>query len=214
MNFEWDCYLFDADGTLVDTRDLIFECFKFSLRDRKLINPLTRANLDHMIGIPYRTQLEYYLGRLTDLQYAEIRDEHIVHQDQLAYDYISLCPGVKETLEFLKQKGKKLGIVTSRSRVSLFPFFKHLGIYEYFDLYVTPHETDKHKPEPEPVLKALELFGVDQKDAVFVGDAVFDIESGARAGVKTVFVNWSPVDLSLGAFMPDFRIDDMRELIF
>jgi pyrophosphatase PpaX len=211
---EWDCYLFDADGTLVDTRDMIFECFKYSLRNRKLVKPLTRQNLDHMIGITYRTQLEYYLGKLTDHQYKEIRDEHIIHQQQIAYDYISLCPGVYEALESLKSKGKKLGIVTSRSRESLFPFFEHLGIKHFFEYYITPHETDKHKPEPEPVLKALELFNSEKKDTVFVGDAVFDIESGKRAGVDTVFVNWSPVDLTLGAFMPDFRVDDMRELLF
>lgn len=213
-NKNWDYYLFDADGTLVDTRDLIFECFTYSLKDRDLLHPLTRENLDFMIGIPYRKQLEFYLGPLSEEKYHEIRNEHIKHQEGIYLDYISLFPGVIETLEFLKSKNKKLAIVTSRSRATLFPFFKELGIYKYFDLYVTPQETEKHKPDPEPVLKTLELLAAEKKASVFIGDAVFDIESGARAGVETIFVNWSPVDLNLSKFSPDFRIDDMRDLIF
>lgn len=79
-------------------------------------------------------------------------------------------------------------------------------------MLVTPEDTEKHKPDAEPALKAMALLGADPTTTVFTGDAHYDICSGASAGVDTVFVNWSHIERSSLPIQPTWAIDSLREL--
>jgi pyrophosphatase PpaX len=83
---------------------------------------------------------------------------------------------------------------------------------KYFDVLVTPEDTGRHKPHAEPVLKAMALLGAEKTRTVFTGDALFDICSGADAGIDTVFVTWSHSSLAALPIPPTWIIDSMREL--
>lgn len=208
---DYDYYLFDADGTLFDTAELIYQCFVQTARkfadkeiDRKLV-------LDH-IGLPLRQQLEVYLGSLTEEQVQQIRDFHMGYQLSIYRDYLRLYPTVREGLDRLKSAGKQLAIVTSRMPDTLTIYLRHTGIAEFFDTLVTPPLTQKHKPDPAPALKALALMGGSAERALFIGDAIFDIACGARAGMDTAFVAWSHNSVESLATKPTYVLEDVRHL--
>jgi pyrophosphatase PpaX len=205
-------YLFDADGTLIDTTELIYQCFlntfkKFGNRE------VSRSDVVKNIGLTLRSQMEVYFGPLTDERFAEMAGEHMKYQLSIYPRYLKLFPTVLEGLTLLRDRGRRFGIVTSRRRQTLELFLKKTGIFDFFEVLVTPENTKKHKPEPEPVLAALSLFKIADKSVVLmVGDSEFDIECGSRAGVDTAFVNWSHSDSMSFGHKPTHMIDDFIQL--
>ncbi|MBN1648475.1 MAG: HAD-IA family hydrolase [Spirochaetales bacterium] len=213
---EYDTYLFDADGTLWDSADLIVASHQYTVRtfgDRRMgENEVTAHHIKKMMGLPLRYQMELYFGPLSDDEYEEIYAVFRKHQEQIYRDYLKLFPGVAETLAALKKAGKKIAIVTSRKMQSLRCYTNELGIDSYFDTFITPGETQKHKPDAEPVLEALRQLASAPERTVFIGDALYDIQSGSSAGVDTVFVNWSYTRAADLETQPDYCIDRMNEL--
>jgi pyrophosphatase PpaX len=187
---EYSYYLFDADGTLIDTTELIYRCFVFTCK--KFANrEISRDEVVKNIGLTLRRQMEVYFGPLTEERFSEMAGEHMKYQVSIYPEFLRLFPTVLESLRLLRSKGKHCGIVTSRRMETLSLYLKKTGINEYFEVLVTPENTKKHKPEPEPVLEAMSLFKVkDKSGVVMVGDSEFDIECGNRAGVDTAFINW------------------------
>ena len=98
---------------------------------------------------------------------------------------VQLYPKVGETLEKLRSKGIKLGLVTSRDRLSLMEIMDNLGITGYFNAIVAQEDVIEHKPEPEPVKKGLAILGVNPFGACMSGDTVGDILCAKRAGIRT-----------------------------
>ncbi len=205
----YDTYLFDADGTLFDTVDLICRCFDYIL-EKYSGQSLPRAQIMAGIGSPLVTQIVTHLG--PDLDYDIILEDYLQYQMQEMKGNVRLFPGVDATLAALQKTGRKLAVVTSRKRFSLEVLLQATDTSKYFDVLVTPEDTERHKPDPEPALKAMALLGAARDKTVFVGDAHFDISSGASAGVDTVFVNWSHFDPSTLPIPPTWIIESMQDL--
>ena len=208
---KYNNYLFDLDGTLIDTTEMIYQCFVNTLNVFE-IEGYTRENIISKIGKPLRWQMEIFFGSMSDKEYQEILDVLLKYQFKIYRNYLKLFSGVSEVLRILKDNGKKLGIVTSRKRVSAQMFSEEMGIYKYFDVFITPEDTKNHKPDKEPILEAIHLLGGDT-NSVFVGDAVFDIQSGYSAGIDTVFVRLSHTDIKNLKINPTFIINDMKDLL-
>jgi pyrophosphatase PpaX len=205
----YDSYLFDADGTLFDTVDLICKCFQY-VAEKYANKTIDRTTIINSIGLPLKSQLVTHLGPGFDQ--GPILDAYLQYQLGIMADSIKVFPHVAETLELLKSAGKKLAIVTSRRRFSLEKILHDTDTAGYFDILVTPEDTTRHKPDAEPALKAMSLLGAEKNGTVFIGDAVYDICSGASAGIDTVFVNWSHAALSSLPVPPTWAIDSLREL--
>jgi len=205
----YDAYLFDADGTLFDTVDLICTCFQY-VAEKYVGKTMDRGIIINGIGLPLKSQLIAHLG--PDLEHDQILDDYLQYQLSIMEDSISPFPHVSETLEILKSEGKKLAVVTSRRRFSLGKILHFTDTAKYFDVLVTPEDTTRHKPDAEPALKAMSLLGADKASTVFTGDALYDICSGTSAGIDTVFVNWSHAELSSLAVSPTWTIDSLQEL--
>lgn len=205
----YDFYLFDADGTLYDTVDLICTCFTYIAEKYTGAAP-DRDTIIAGIGSPLKDQINEHLGA----QYStdSVLQDYLNYQLSILEDEVSLFPGVTETLEALKAAGKKLAIVTSRRRFSLDVILQSTDTARFFDLLVTPEDTTYHKPHPEPALKAMSLLGAEKNTTVFTGDALFDICSGADAGIDTIFVNWSRSAVHSLPVPPTWTIDRMQEL--
>lgn len=155
---EYTYYLFDFDGTLADTTRLIVHCFHEMLKNYGIT--VTDQDIIQKIGMPLIPQLELFMGTIPPEQHQQKMREYQAIQFKIFKDWITLFPGVENTLTELKKMGKKLAVVTSRSQNGLDLFIDHLNIRGLFDLFITPEITKKHKPSPEPALKALELLGV------------------------------------------------------
>ncbi len=205
----YDSYLFDADGTLFDTVDLICDCFQY-VAEKYTGQSMDRNTIIEGIGSPLRSQLIIHLG--TELDHDLILDDYLQYQLSIMEDRITPFPYVTETLEALRNAGKKLAVVTSRRRLSLEKILHSTDTLKYFDVLVTPEDTTRHKPDAEPALKAMSLLGADKTATVFTGDAHYDICSGASAGIDTVFVNWSHAQSSSLPVPPTWTIDSLQEL--
>jgi len=210
---DYNYYLFDADGTLFDTTEMIYRCFEHSFRHFKL--EMVSADMVYSnIGLPLQKQLEIYTGSVNNPPFEEYKNVHMTYQLSIYKDFIRLFPQVDETLRALKECGKRCAVVSSRLKDSLMLFLEETDILNYFDIVMSPEGTVLHKPHPEPALKVLEMFGCkDPAAGLFVGDASFDIECGARAGMDTAFVEWSRCSVESLPIKPTYVIKDMKELL-
>ncbi len=206
----YSTYLFDADGTLFDTADLVVRCFQYVAR-KHCSQELSREDILSGYGLPLKGQLLERLGQ--DVNVDLMLDDFISYQLKILDENVSLFPGVSETLETLKSQGKKLAIVTSRKRYTTGRMLELTGIQQFFDTVVNPEDTLLHKPEAEPALLALKRLDANSGDSLFIGDSQFDIFCGQRAGMDTAFVNWSHMDVNDLPVQPTWQLDNMQDLL-
>jgi len=206
----YNTYLFDADGTLFDTADLVCNCFQYVAQKYTSIS-LARQAILSGYGLPLKGQLIKQLG--DDLDIDEVLEDFISYQMQILEDNIRPFPGVLRTLKTLKQAGKKLAIVTSRKRYSMNRILEITDTAQYFDTLVNPEDTTLHKPNAEPALLAISRLGSDKANTVFIGDSQYDILSGNAAGIDTVIVGWSHMDPDTLPVQPTWKIDHMENLV-
>jgi pyrophosphatase PpaX len=122
---------------------------------------------------------------------------------------------MESALAELKRQGRTLGIVTAKRRVTVELAFEHVPFGHLFDVVVGGDETERHKPDPEPVLLGLERLGARPEEAAYVGDSPFDIAAGNAAGVFTVAVTWGGIHgrERLEPQHPDAIVDTAEELL-
>jgi pyrophosphatase PpaX len=208
----YNYFLFDADGTLIDTLDLIVSCFENTL---KVFShpPVSPDFIKKYVGLPLRAQMEVYMGKLTDGEYQKMAEVHMAYQIAMHKRHLRLFPGIREGLDMLKRAGRRCAVVTSRRRASLETYLEETGIIDFFDVLITPENTEKHKPDGEPALAAMKAMSAVKGESIFIGDASFDIECASNAGIDSAFVSWSSSDPSEIPVKPTFVINDMRELV-
>lgn len=210
---EYDAYLFDADGTILDTRELIYH--SFLAIEKELGFPLpSRDRIQETVGLPFDRQLRLVVGGGHDEAFYErAAAAYRAHMMDSYQADLKAFPGAKEVLARLHGAGKKLAVVSSRRLNSLERFLESTGLLGFFELLVTPESTSEHKPHPAPALLAMEKLAAAPDKTVFVGDATFDIECGKAAGTDAVLVSWGGMDPSEWAVQPDAVVDDFYELL-
>jgi pyrophosphatase PpaX len=206
-------YLFDAGGTIIDTREMIYRSFvRMGEVMEAKIPP--RDFIEATIGLPVTVQVPLILGEgKGEEYYAMARKAYGDHMMANYRELLDTFPGVREGLAKLAANGKKLAVVTSRRRQSLDIFLGALDLSRYFSLMVTPEDTARSKPDPDPALLAMQLLGSHPKETVFIGDAEFDIRCGRAAGIDTVLVAWGGMDSSAWPVRPDFTARHFSDLL-
>lgn len=201
--------LFDFDGTLLDTNELILKSFQHIYKEL-LDKDVTMEEV-----IPFYGEV---LSDTLDREYGERGKEALETYRAFQYSnfekYINLFENVEETLEILKEKRYKIGIVTSRLCSSTKRGLKYFGLEKYFEVIVGSDTVKNHKPDPEPAFMALEKLDSKPEEAILIGDSPFDVLCAKNAGITSVAVSWSvhPRD-KYAKHEPDYIIDDMKELI-
>jgi pyrophosphatase PpaX len=140
---------------------------------------------------------------------ATYREYNLTHHDEMvtAYD------GVVDAVKNLRERGKTLGLVTSKFRSGAFRGLKKVGLEDAFHVVVGADEVANPKPHPEPVLTALSRLSARAAETVFIGDSRHDMECGRAAGVKTAAVLWGPFGRSdLEDLRPDYWLEHPRDL--
>ncbi len=202
--------LFDLDGTLIDSTDLILNSFNYVLKTY-LKKEVPEDRIRSLFGRPLHYQMALFGG---EKQADELVKRYREHNLASHKEYLKPIDGAKETLEILKKRGYKLGLVTSKKEDAARLGMQICQIETYFDVFVFSDDVKIHKPEPEPVLCALRKLNLRPQEAVYVGDSTYDIICGQRAGVKTVGVGYTPVGReALLAVKPDHWIEDIKELL-
>ena len=179
--------LFDLDGTLVDTLELLVGSARHAFTNRAGRSP-TDAEWRAGIGTPLARQLAPYAADDADLAalVAGYRGYQGEHHDRLT----TLYPGVRETVALLARGGHPLGVVTSKADVVAHRTLRHVGLAEAMPVVVGADSSTRHKPDPEPVHAALERLGYAPGEALFVGDSPYDVLAGRAAGAIAVGATW------------------------
>lgn len=179
--------LFDLDGTLVDSIELIVAAAMNAFASRPGPSP-SEAQIRSTIGRPLPTTFGPWLVSDDDLPFliSRYREYQLEHHDRLtnAYD------GIPEAVAALDAAGHRMGIVTSKVGFMAERALVHTGLARYMRCIIASDTTTRHKPDPEPALVALERLGVRPEETVFVGDSPYDMQAARAAGVRAVGVSW------------------------
>jgi pyrophosphatase PpaX len=206
--------LFDLDGTLIDSIELILASARYAFdgfAGRAPTDEEWRAG----IGRPLQTVLREYAPDDAEAQrlFARYREYQLEHHDRLVRAYA----GVVDTLRGFAESGHPMALVTSKSDWMAVKALVHVGLDQLISVVVGCDTCVNHKPHPEPVERALSLLGVAPSNAVFVGDSPHDVQSGLAAGVVTVGVTWGAFDRhelqEAGADVVIDRIDELPEIL-
>ncbi|MEI2399625.1 pyrophosphatase PpaX [Paenibacillus phytohabitans] len=204
-----ECVLFDLDGTIVNTNELIISSFMHALKENNL-PALTREEIIPHMGNTLQQQMSAFSG-LQDTSVLELsyRSYNYAHHDELIRSF----PHVNETMEGLLSRGIKLGIVTTKIRPTTLKALEMFDLLKYMETIVTVNDVSQAKPHPEPVLTAVSNLGVDPARTLMVGDSAVDIQSAKAAGVRVAAVAWSlKGEEMLRKYNPDYIIHDMKDL--
>ena len=202
--------LFDLDGTLLDTIELLLSSVRHAFRDRTGRVPTTEAWIAG-IGTPLTTQMRVYATDENDLAalIEGYRDYQRAHHDRLTRVY----EGVIETVATLPARGHPMAIVTSKANDIATRSLAFVGLDRFINVLVGYDSTTSHKPNPAPVAHALAALGVAPAEAVFVGDSPHDMLAGNAAGVTTVGALWGPFSrAALMTAAPRYTLDRIRDL--
>ena len=204
-----ECVLFDLDGTIVDTNELIINSFMHALKQNDL-TALTREQIIPHMGTTLQQQMRVFSG-LEDVSGLEqsYRSYNYEHHDSLIRPF----QHVNETMEELRRRGIKMGIVTTKIRPTTIKALEMFDLLQYMDTIVTVDDVTEPKPHPEPVLTAVRNLGVDLRKTLMVGDSAVDIQSAKAAGVYVAGVAWSlKGEETLRKYEPDYIIHDMKDI--
>ena len=181
--------LFDLDGTLIDSIELILESYRHTMRVHRGDCPPDQLFLDGL-GTPLRVQLKQFCADDAELETMidTYRAWNLAHHDRM----VTVYPGALDSVRALKAAGARLGIVTSKNLRGLLRGLTLGGFDGLFDTLVTCDSLPESKPDPAPVRFALRELDAAAAGALFVGDSPHDIAAGNAAGVATAACLWGP----------------------
>ncbi|MDT3427358.1 pyrophosphatase PpaX [Paenibacillus forsythiae] len=204
-----ECVLFDLDGTIVNTNELIISSFMYALEQHSQ-PAITREQMIPHMGTSLPDQLKAFTN-LEDVSAMEASYRHyqVEHHDELIQSF----PNVNEALEELRSRGIKLGVVTTKIRPTTIRALEMFDLLQYMDTIITLNDVTQLKPHPEPVLTAVSKLGASPEKTLMVGDSGVDIQAAKAAGVLAAGVAWSlKGESTLRKYNPDFILQDMTDL--
>lgn len=202
--------LFDFDGTLLNTNELIIATFQHVL-DRHFPGKYNEESILPFLGPPLIDTFTKVLPEKAEQLTAEYREWNVAHHDSYARPF----PGVKEMLYALKERGIHMALVSTKRRDVIEQGIRLLDLRDdLFEALVAIDDVKNAKPDPEPLQLAMERIGANPETTIMVGDNHHDIEGGHNAGVRTVAVSWSAKGIDfLKQFHPTYIADTMEDIV-
>jgi pyrophosphatase PpaX len=194
--------LFDFDGTLIDTNDLIKLTLNETAREY-LQRSLTTDELNSILGKPLEEQMKC----LSSKHWFSMLEFYKLFYRSRKEEMTKEFPQIRIMLQKLKELGCKNAIVSAKGISGIQHGLELFDYNKYIDFVVSAYDVENNKPHPEPALKALAHFRAERKEVLLVGDSPYDILCGKNAGIKTVLVDWTifPKSQPIG-LKPDYVI--------
>jgi pyrophosphatase PpaX len=200
--------LFDLDGTVIDSGAIILASMRHAA-ETVVGGDWEDAELMKAVGGP---GLEEQMVALDPDRVDELVQVYRAHNEPL-HDTLECCVGMEDVLATLSDRGHRLGIVTAKRRLTVDLAFARLPIEHLFETVVGGDETAKHKPDPAPLLLALDRLGARPQDAAYVGDSPFDMQAAKAAGLFAIGVSWGRIHTAEKLADADVVIHSAEELL-
>jgi pyrophosphatase PpaX len=180
--------LFDLDGTVIDSGAIILASMRHAAKEVLGAEPPDELLMSAVGGPGLEAQMRALSPDLAD----ELVRVYRAHNEPL-HDGIVSFAGIDDVLVRLKDEGRRLGIVTAKRRETVELAFARVPLGHLFETVVGGDETERHKPDPEPLLLAAERLGVDADQCAYVGDSPFDIRAAKAASMHAIAVTWGGI---------------------
>ncbi|HZG73182.1 MAG TPA: pyrophosphatase PpaX [Chondromyces sp.] len=201
--------LFDLDGTLINTNELIISSFLHTL-NHYYPEKYKREDVYPFMGPTLEETFSKMNPDRTEEMMAHYRKFNHENHDALVTEF----EGVFETIRTLKENNYKLAIVSTKLNDTIHKGLKLTHLDQFFDVVIGLDDVEHAKPHPEPLFKALEALGSKPEEAIMIGDNYHDIEGGKNAGTLTAGVAWSLKGKDfLMKYEPDFMLETMPDLL-
>lgn len=204
--------LFDLDGTLLDTYDMILTSMRYTINE---VEGQHRSDEELMayVGTPLLDQMLHFTSG-NHARAEELVDIYRAYNDAIHDENIHAFPGTKEALAALAQAGCRMGVVTSKRHWLANRGLELCGLDSFFEFLVGSDDWPEHKPAPGPILHGCELLNVAPTQCIYIGDSPFDIQAANAAGCRSVAALWgmfSPEELA--AHNPDLTCRSLQEFV-
>ncbi|MGA7161009.1 MAG: HAD-IA family hydrolase [Bacteroidota bacterium] len=202
------CIVFDMDGTLTQTHQLIFDSFNH-IAEKYINKRLTPEEIVALFGPPEEEAVQNMIGAQ---HIKSAMDEYYHFYQERHNDLAWLYPGIKEVLDFVKQKGIIVALFTGKGRRTTEITLHEFGIEQYFDLVVTGDDVDHFKPSGDGIRKIMQNYSLQADEVLMVGDAVADVKAARECGVRIASVVWDSYSLNMVVQSEaDFLFHDVQE---
>jgi pyrophosphatase PpaX len=203
------CVIFDIDGTLAETNELIFASFNHIFQ-KYLHKPFRQEEITALFGPTEEVVIERLVGRENASRaIADFFDYYRRNFSSSA----KLHEGMVDILEYLARRKVLLAVFTGKGSRSTELTLEGLGIRRYFDMVVSGDDVKAHKPSAEGILRVLQKFGLKNDEVLMIGDAVSDVRAAHEAGVPIAAVLWDSYGReNVLAMKTDYLFHDVREL--
>ncbi len=202
--------LFDFDGTVIDSGAIIIASMRHATKT-VLGRDIPDEELGRAVG---GSGLIEQMRLLAPDRVDELVTCYRAHNEPLHAE-LAECAGMTAALTRLKDEGRRLGVVTAKRRETVRLAFSYLPLEHFFDVVVGSDDTERHKPDPQPLRHALSLLDASADGSVYVGDSPFDIRAAKGAGMHSIAVTWGGIHPRerLEAERPDAVVDSAEELL-
>ena len=202
--------LLDLDGTVIDSGAIILASMRHATREVLGVEPPDEELMAAVGGPGLEAQMRAFAPDRVD----ELVTVYRAHNEPL-HNKLACCAGMEDVLVQLKEEGRRLGIVTAKRRATVDLAFANVPVGHLFETVVGGDETERHKPDPEPLLLAAQRMNVNPDDCAYVGDSPFDIRAAKAARMHAVAVTWGGIHAreALAREEPDAIVDAAEELL-
>jgi pyrophosphatase PpaX len=205
---KYSTILFDLDGTLIDTNELILASFEHTF-DKHCPDKFTREDVMPIMGEPLLDQMRFFDPHQAEEMVATYRLFNQMEHDS----YVTEFPHILDCLGTLFEHHVTMGVVSNKRRDTVEQGLRLFGMDKWMKATVCADEAKRNKPHPDMLLLALEKLHVSAKETLMVGDSRYDIMAAERAGIDSVGVAWSLHGEDIKRHKPTYWMEDIRELV-
>ncbi|MGG4522175.1 HAD family hydrolase [Aneurinibacillus migulanus] len=200
----YSCIVFDVDGTIIDTEKAVLSSLQKVLKIETGRN-YTFDELSFALGIPGTVALERL--NVTHIEQVNKRWNEYLKE---FFHYVRVFPGLEETIKELHSLGITTGIVTSKTKTELINDFYPFGLNDYLPYTICADDTEKHKPNPEPLLKFLKIAEVSPSEVLYIGDTYYDMQCAQSANIDFALALWGAKKVE--RFQPTYQFESPKEI--
>lgn len=207
----YDAYIFDFDYTLADATEPVVGSFLYALEKMNL-QKSSRQDIINTIGIPIGESYTILTGDDSEEGIELFKKYQKEKSDEITVPNTVFIGDAKEVLQILKNRGKKIGIVSSRWGQRINDIFENLNSRELIDFIIGTEHVENYKPNPEGLFKMIDMMNA--KNPLYIGDSYIDAQAAQNAKIDFVGVTTGTTSREKLESYPHVAVlDDLKEIL-